>query len=176
MKIHPLHFLGHYAKLNATLIYVPLAFSGCVSLGTIAPNGLENGSLNGQLSTACAPINPFTEITSHAISSAVSHNLSTMRFESIGCRYNQASHAHHNHSLNQFNLGAQGQGAPCLHPHSLPEFHNGIANGIPCESPNLMSALSLNVNLRSAEETENKFLQNVGSGSLDNQYNSGEGS
>ncbi|XP_042456603.1 protein MEI2-like 4 isoform X2 [Zingiber officinale] len=147
---------------------------GCASLGTIASNGLENGSLNGQRSTVCAPINPFTKTTSHAISSTVSHNMSTMRFESIGCCYNQASHADLNLSLNQFNLGAQGQGALCLHPHSLPEFHNGIANGFPCESPNLMSSLSLNVNLRSAEETDNKFLQKVGFGSLNNQYNSGE--
>ncbi|KAG6527759.1 hypothetical protein ZIOFF_009886 [Zingiber officinale] len=122
MKIHPLR---------------------CASLGTIASNGLENGSLNGQRSTVC-------------------------------CCYNQASHADLNLSLNQFNLGAQGQGALCLHPHSLPEFHNGIANGFPCESPNLMSSLSLNVNLRSAEETDNKFLQKVGFGSLNNQYNSGE--
>lgn len=151
-----------------------IGFSGSVSRGIIAPNGLENRSFDRLHSTVCTPISPFTEATSHAISSALSQNLSsTLGFASISGHYNQAAHTDLSHSLNQFNFGVQGQGITSFHPHSLPDFHNGTTNGIPCESPNLMSAMSFNVNLRSAEETNNRFLQEVGSGTL-NQYNNGE--
>ncbi|KAG6479723.1 protein MEI2-like 4 [Zingiber officinale] len=152
--------------------------SGCfgsVSHGIIASNGLENGSFDRLHSTVCAPISPFTDATSHAMSSTVSQNLSTtLRFASISGQYNQAAHADLSHSLNQFNFGVQGQGITSFHPHSLPDFHNGTTNGTPCESSNLMSAMSFNVNMRSTEETNNRFLQKVGSGTL-NQYNNAIG-
>lgn len=151
-----------------------IGFSGSVSHGIIASNGLENGSFDRLHSTVCAPISPFTDATSHAMSSTVSQNLSTtLRFASMSGQYNQAAHADLSHSLNQFNFGVQGQGITSFHPHSLPDFHNGTTNGTPCESSNLMSAMSFNVNMRSTEETNNRFLQKVGSGTL-NQYNNGE--
>jgi hypothetical protein len=52
-----------------------------------------------------------------------------------------------------------------LHPHSLPEVHNGANNGTPYNL-NTMAPVGVNSNLRTAEAVDSRHLHKVGSGNL----------
>ncbi|WOL01772.1 hypothetical protein Cni_G10489 [Canna indica] len=151
----------------------PSGCFGSVSLGAITPNSLENGTFQNLHSAVRAPINPFNETTLHGMSSSVSQNLSsTMRISSLGGHNIQAAHGDLSHSLNQINFGLQGM--PSFHPHSLPEFHNGVTNGIQYKSSNPVSVMGITTNSRPGEGIDSLHLHKVGSGSLNNHYETSE--
>lgn len=109
------------------------------------------------------------ETTHHGISSSVPQNLSSaVRVASVGSHSNQAAHADLSHSLNQMNFGFQGM--PSFHPHSLPDFQNGVTSGLPYKSSNPVSAMGTKINSRPAEGTDNRHLHKVGSGSFNSHY------
>ncbi|XP_073118242.1 protein MEI2-like 4 isoform X3 [Elaeis guineensis] len=138
---------------------------GSIPLGPITSNGLENGASQGPHSAARGPINPFLESTFHGISSSVPQSLSSPAgIASVGNPNNQSIHDELSYSLGQLSFGFQSlQG---YHPHSLPEYPNGLSNGIPYSSSNTMSSINVNINSKPAEENDNRHFHRVGSGSL----------
>ncbi|XP_072963804.1 protein MEI2-like 4 isoform X2 [Typha angustifolia] len=143
--------------------------SGCfdsVLPATIASNSLENGAIQGLHSTVRAPIRPFTEIAFPGISSGIPQTLPfSVGIASAGNLNNPSVHSEVSHSLGQMNFGFQG--IPAFHPHSLPEYHNEVANGIPYNS-NTISAMGINIKSSPAasEGIRNRHLPKVGPGSL----------
>lgn len=61
------------------------------------------------------------------------------------------------------NYGFQGLGA--IHPHSLPDVHNGANNGTPYNL-NTITPVGVNKNSRTAEAVDSRHLHKVGSGNL----------
>ncbi|XP_064942689.1 protein MEI2-like 4 isoform X4 [Musa acuminata AAA Group] len=147
----------------------PSGCFGSASLGAITPNGLENGGIQSLHAAVCTTNNPFMETTHHGISSSVPQNLSSaVRVASVGSHSNQAAHADLSNSLNQMNFGFQGM--PSFHPHSLPDFQNGVTSGLPYKSSNPVSAMGTKINSRPAEGTDNRHLHKVDSGSFNSHY------
>ncbi|KAH6771116.1 hypothetical protein C2S52_015919 [Perilla frutescens var. hirtella] len=110
-------------------------FSGSLSLGGTL-SGTDNGTILGSLSTNGGSINPLLDnVLQHSVSSSVPNSLpSLVRVESG----NQSNIAESGHPRNhpKFEL----QGPPNLHPHSLPEYHDGLTNGHPYGSPSNIAA------------------------------------
>ncbi|XP_072978531.1 protein MEI2-like 4 isoform X1 [Typha angustifolia] len=142
----------------------PSGCFGSIPLGVSTTGSLENGAIQGLNSTIRAPIGPFVETAFSGISSSVPQTLaSPARISSVGNHSNQSVNGELSHSLGQMNFGFQGMHS--FHPHSLPEYHNGVANGVPY-NPNTMSAMGISINSRPAEGVDNRHLSKVGSGSL----------
>lgn len=140
----------------------------------IIPSGLENGAFQNLHSAVNTTHTPFMESTHHGASSSVPKNLSaTETFASVDSHRNQAALAELTHSLNHINFGFQGMRS--LHPHSLPEYNNGVTNRVPFKSSNPVPSMSDNVNSRLAEGTNTRLHHKVGSDSLSNHYNNNEG-
>ncbi|XP_008791022.1 protein MEI2-like 4 isoform X2 [Phoenix dactylifera] len=143
----------------------PSGCFGSIALGAITSNGLENGGSQGLHSAIRAPISPFVESTFHGISSSVPQSLSSpVRIASVGNRSNQSIHGELSQPLGQMSFGFQN--LPGFHPHSLPEYHNGLTNGIPYSSSNTMSSMGVNVNSGPADGIDNRHIHQVGSGSF----------
>lgn len=129
--------------------------------GAITNNCLKNGVSQGLHPAAKIPSAPLMEATFHAISSSVPQHLSSpVRIASVGNHTNQASHADISHSLGQMNFGFHGMHG--FHPHSLPNYQNGITNCIPYKS----NTMGIGVISRPSEGTDNSHLQKVGSDSF----------
>ncbi|GAV72091.1 RRM_1 domain-containing protein/RRM_2 domain-containing protein, partial [Cephalotus follicularis] len=72
----------------------------------------------------------------HEISSSVPNCLpSLVRAESVG---NQSSFAESGHVQGRLKYNIQC--APTLHPHSLPDYHDGLTSGVQCNSPGPLAA------------------------------------
>ncbi|XP_064985296.1 protein MEI2-like 4 isoform X3 [Musa acuminata AAA Group] len=138
---------------------------GLSSLGTIIPNSLENGAIQGLNSAVRAPFTPLMGATFHGISSSVPQNLSPpVKITSISDHTNQATHADVNHSMGQMNFGFQGIAG--FHPHSVSEYHNGVTNFFPYIS-NTMSPVGIGVISRPSEGIDKRRLHKLGSGSFE---------
>ncbi|ONM27644.1 Protein MEI2-like 1 [Zea mays] len=105
--------------------------------------GRENGSMHGLHSGLLTSMSPFREASFLGLSSTLPQSLSSP----IGI----ASAATHS-------LGA-------IHPHSLPDVHNGANNGTPYNL-NTITPVGVNKNSRTAEAVDNRHLHKVGSGNL----------
>ncbi|KAJ6853147.1 protein MEI2-like 4 isoform X2 [Iris pallida] len=136
---------------------------GSLQLGAIAATSVDNGTVQSLHSAVRAPVSPFGETTNHGISSSVTQNMSSpVRVSSLGSHRNLAGHGESGHSLGQLKFGFQGM--PIMHPHSLPEYHDGMSNGIPYNS----SGMAISMNSRHAEGFDNRYVQRGGSGSVIN--------
>ncbi|KAL3818741.1 hypothetical protein ACJIZ3_004646 [Penstemon smallii] len=111
-------------------------FAGALSLGVTAPS-MDNGTIPGPHSTNGGLINPLLDnVLHHGVSSSVPNSLSSLVRNESG---NQSSIiTERGHLLNHLNFDHQG--SPNLHPHSLPEYHDGLANGTSFGSPSIMAA------------------------------------
>ncbi|XP_062223230.1 protein MEI2-like 4 isoform X2 [Phragmites australis] len=127
----------------------PVPSFGSSNMATITSSGLENGSIQGLHSGLLTSMSSFREASFPGLSSTVPQSLSSP----IGI----ASAATHS------NYGFQGMGA--LHPHSLPEVHNGTTNGTPYNL-NTMAPVGVSSNSRTAEAVDSRHLHKVGSGNL----------
>ncbi|THU49644.1 hypothetical protein C4D60_Mb06t11700 [Musa balbisiana] len=133
---------------------------GSSSLGPITPNG----ALHGLPSAIQAPFTPLMGTTFHGFSSSVPQNLSSpVKIASVGNHTNQATHADISPSVGQINTGFQGMSD--MHPHSLPDYHNGISNCIPYNS-NTTSTMGIGVISRPSGGIDKRHLQKVGSDSF----------
>ncbi|XP_068327228.1 protein MEI2-like 4 isoform X1 [Pyrus communis] len=92
----------------------------------------------------------------YGVSSSVPNSLPTaLRAESVG---NQSGFAESVHSpgLLKFDI----HGSPAFHPHSLPEYHDGLTKSVNCSSPGNVSA---SINARPPERIDNRNFPKVGS-------------
>ncbi|XWS54085.1 hypothetical protein CRYUN_Cryun10bG0058600 [Craigia yunnanensis] len=130
---------------NATLTF---------SVGPNSSNNMDNGTSSEVNSAIQAP---FLESTiHHGISSSVSNSLTSMvRVGSIG---NQSVIAESGHLQGQLKFDVQG--APTFHPHSLPEYQNGLSRGVHSNSSGPMAA---NINSKPLEIIDNKPLSRISS-------------
>lgn len=130
-------------------------FSGSLSLGGTLP-GTDNGTISVPLSTNGGPICSLLDnVLQHSVSTSVPNTLpSLIRVESG----NQSSIAEPGHPRNhpKFEL----QSSPNLHPHSLPEYHDGLANGHPFGSP---SNITANISSRQPEIIDGQQFRRVSS-------------
>ncbi|RCV06570.1 hypothetical protein SETIT_1G173300v2 [Setaria italica] len=134
----------------------------------VTSSGRENGSIHGLHSGLITSMSPFREASFPGLSSTIPQSLSSpIGIASATTHGNQASLAELSHSLGRMNghmnYGFQGMGA--LHPHSLPEVHNGATNGAPYNL-NTMAPGGINSNSRTAEAVDSRHLHKVGSGNL----------
>ncbi|KAM6589785.1 hypothetical protein CsatA_012390 [Cannabis sativa] len=129
-----------------------------VSLGAITSAAVDNGST---IAAQSATQNPSLEAAfHHGISSSVPNSLSSLvRIESLG---NHAGLSESNHSSGPLKFDIHGTSP--FHPHSLPEYYDGLANGIHCNSP---GALSSGINPRPLERIENRQFSRVNSNSME---------
>ncbi|CAN6244466.1 unnamed protein product [Urochloa humidicola] len=131
-------------------------------------SGRENGSIHGLHSGLLTSMSPFREASFPGLSSTIPQSLSSpIGIASAATHSNQASLAELSNSLGRMNghmnYGFQGMGA--LHPHSLPEVHNGATNGAPYNL-NTMAPGGINSNSRTAEAADSRHLHKMGSGNL----------
>ncbi|KAL6899119.1 hypothetical protein ACP4OV_005777 [Aristida adscensionis] len=146
----------------------PMASFGSTNMAIITSTGLENGSISGMHSGLLTSMSPFREPSFPGLSSTIPQSLSSpIGIVSGATHSNQASLGDLSHSLGRKNghmsYGFQGMGS--LHPHSLPEVHNGVTNGAPYNL-NTMSTVSSNGNSRTSEAIDSRHLHKVGSGNL----------
>ena len=137
-------------------------------MAAMTSSGRENGSIHGLHSGLLTSMTPFREASFPGLSSTIPQSLSSpIGIASAATHSNQASLGELSHSLSRMNghmnYGFQGMGA--LHPHSLPEVHNGANNGTPYNL-NPMAPVGVNSNSRTAEAVDSRHLHKVGSGNL----------
>jgi hypothetical protein len=131
-------------------------------------SGRENGSIHGLHSGLLTSMSPFREASFPGLSSTIPQSLSSpIGIASATTHSNQAPLGELSHSLSRMNghmnYGFQGLGA--LHPHSLPEVHDGANNGTPYNL-NTMVPIGVNSNSRTAEAVDCRHLHKVGSSNL----------
>ncbi|XP_058092930.1 protein MEI2-like 4 isoform X2 [Magnolia sinica] len=144
--------------------------SGCfgpVPPGTSTSSCLDSVAIQGLHSATRAPISPLIETAFHGISSSVPHSLSSpIRVASVSNHSSHSGIGEPSHSLGHMKFGFQGM--PTFHPHSLPEYHDGVANAVAYNSPGTMSAISANITSRPAEGVDNRHIHRVTSNGLNN--------
>jgi RNA recognition motif-containing protein len=146
----------------------PIASFGSTNLATITSTGHENGSIQGMHSGLQTSISQFRETSFPGLSSTIPQSLSTPIGISSGATHsNQAALGEISQSLGRMNghMNYSFQGMSALHPHSLPEVHNGVNNGVPYNL-NSMAQVVNGTNSRTAEAVDNRHLHKVGSGNL----------
>lgn len=115
---------------------------------------MENGSILGRQSASGSAMNSYLD---NAFDCGLSFSVpnSLLRLESKGG--NQANVGETGHLQSQFNFDLRGTSG--LHPHSLPEYHDGLSNGTTSISP---GGISANMNIRPLEAIENRKFSRVG--------------
>ncbi|KAL6634456.1 hypothetical protein ACP70R_027127 [Stipagrostis hirtigluma subsp. patula] len=146
----------------------PMPSFGSTNMATNTSTGLENGSISGMHSGLLTSMSPFREPSFPGLSSTIPQSLSSPIGITSGANHsNQASLGELSHSLGRMNghmnYGFQGMGS--LHPHSLPEVHNGVANGAPYNL-NMIAPGGINGNSRTSEAVDSRHLHKVGSANL----------
>ena len=117
---------------------------------------MDHGNIAGVNSAIQATLGSYVEnVFHHGISSSVPNSLpSLVRVESLG---NQSSLPDSVHSQGQPRI--EFQGTLNYHPHSLPEYHDGLTNGAHCNSP----GVATNISVRPSERIENRQFCRVSS-------------
>lgn len=155
---------GPYVQQNSPSNNSTIRFSGANTHGAISPGGMDNGTIVGVQSAIGAPL--LESAFHHGISSSVPNSLpSLVRVESCG---NQSSFAESGHLQGQLKFDIQG--TPTLHPHSLPEYHDGLTSGVHCNPPGPMA---VNVNHMPPEIIDNRQIPRVNSNGHSIEYNDG---
>lgn len=142
-----------------------LVSSGSI-LGAESLNVLEHVPFRNLHSTTQPLTSPFMETSFHGISPSVPcSSSSTIGLATISSQNNHSGPNELSHSMGQMNFNYPC--TPAYHPHSLPEFHGGMINGIPLNSPSTMSPIDI-INSRSAGGIDTRHVQRVGTASLNN--------
>lgn len=101
--------------------------------GEIASSRMDRGTILGVHPTIQAP--SIESVFHHGISSSVPNSLPSLaRVESVGNQPVLES----GRSPGQLKFDIQGTST--FHPHSLPEYHNGLTNGVHVNSPGIITA------------------------------------
>ncbi|KAL0421637.1 UNVERIFIED_CONTAM: protein MEI2-like 4 [Sesamum latifolium] len=124
---------GLLLQQNSPSNNLATGFSGPLSLAGAAPC-TDNGAMLGPLSTNGGPISPLLDNVLHPGIPESGHLRSHLKFEV--------------------------QGTPNLHPHSLPEYHDGLANGPSFGSP---SNIAASMSSRPPEMIDSQQFRRVGS-------------
>ncbi|ONI29799.1 hypothetical protein PRUPE_1G215400 [Prunus persica] len=129
-------------------------FSGPVPHGPVTSSCTDNGTIMAVHSAVQAA--SLENMFHHGISSSVPNGLSSvMRAESVGNLSGPTESTHSPGSL-KFDI----HGTPAFHPHSLPEYQDGLTNAVNCSSPGTVSA---SINARPQERIDNRHLTRVSS-------------
>ncbi|XP_068656553.1 protein MEI2-like 4 isoform X4 [Aristolochia californica] len=138
---------------------------GSVAHGSV-PSSLENGAFQGLHSAIRVPISPFSENGFHGLSSSVPHSISSpVRVVSAGSHGNQPGLGEAGRSLGQMKFSFQNM--PTFHPHSLPEYSDGVTNGsIPYNSPGTMSTMAVSLNSVQSNGVDARHMHRMGLGGL----------
>lgn len=124
-----------YVQQDSPGINNPTGFSGSLLHGKIASSNLESEPSLATRSGARNIIGPFGESTiHHGVSSSVPSGLSSLLRGDSARNHSLLSESACSRSQMKYDFG----GMPMLHPHSLPDYHDGLANGAPCNSPGNM--------------------------------------
>jgi hypothetical protein len=147
---------------------VRIILQGSSNIVAMTSCGRENGSMHGLHSGLLTSMSPFREASFLGLSSTLPQSLSSpIGIASAATHSNQAPLGELSHSLSRMNrhvnYGFQGLGA--IHPHSLPDVHNGANNGTPYNL-NTITPVGVNKNSRTAEAVDSRHLHKVGSGNL----------
>ncbi|KAF3430907.1 hypothetical protein FNV43_RR25637 [Rhamnella rubrinervis] len=120
----------------------------------ITSTGLDNGTIMGVHNAMQA--SSLDTAFHHGVSSSVPNSLpSLVRVESVG---NQSGVTESSHSSGPLKFDVHG--SPAFHPHSLPEYHEGLTTGVPCNS---LGTVAATVNPRPPERIENRQFCRVNS-------------
>lgn len=127
--------------------------------GPIKHIGIDDVTIQGVHSSMCSPLESAFH---HGISSSVPSSLpSLMRVRSIGSRPG--------HLMGHLEFDIRP--AQNIHPHSLPNYHDALVNGIHCHSPStLLSSIN---NAQSMDRISNRQLSTVGSNGHNLELNEG---
>ncbi|KAL0364399.1 UNVERIFIED_CONTAM: protein MEI2-like 4 [Sesamum angustifolium] len=146
---------GLLLQQNSPSNNLATGFSGPLSLAGAAPC-TDNGAMLGSLSTNGGPISPLLDNVLHpGVSSSVPNGLPSLVRVEPG---NQSSIPESGHLRSH--LKFEVQGTPNLHPHSLPEYHDGLANGPSFGSP---SNIAANMTSRPPDMIDSQQFRRVGS-------------
>ncbi|XP_039069382.1 protein MEI2-like 1 isoform X1 [Hibiscus syriacus] len=104
-------------------------------IGEIASGGKDNGSSQVLRSVVQSPVNTF--VKPHRSSTVPINLASPARVAPIG---NKISPLETNHSTDD--LKYANQGVPGFHPHSFPDYHDRLANGIALNSPRTITNMA----------------------------------
>ncbi|XP_039001432.1 protein MEI2-like 1 [Hibiscus syriacus] len=104
-------------------------------IGVIASGGKDNGSSQVLHSVIQSPVNTFVE--PHRSSTVPINLASPARVAPIGNKINPLETNHSTDDLKYANQGVQG-----FHPHSFPDYHDSIANGIELNSPRTITNMA----------------------------------
>lgn len=122
----------------------------------ITSNGVDNGTITGVHSAIQTP--SMDTAFHHGNSSSVPNSLpSLVKVESGG---NQSGVTESSHSLGLLKFDVHGP--PVFHPHSLPEYHDGLTMGAHCNSLGTATATAT-VNPRPPERIDNRQFCRVNS-------------
>jgi hypothetical protein len=128
--------------------------TGSVLHGAITSGSMDPGTILGVHSAIQAP--SMETAFHHAISSSVPNSLpSLVRVESVG---NQTGLAESGRSPGQLKFDIRG--TPTFHPHSLPEYHDGLTNVGHLNSPGNVTA---NINPSPPERIDHRQLRRLSS-------------
>ena len=123
---------------------------------TVSTGVIASGCMDSGYTQVGAPVNTFVELFQ---SSSVPINLaSPARVAPIG---KQLSLREPNHSLDEMKFA--NQGIPCFHPHSFPEYHDSLANGIPFNSSSTITDMASSVGPMMAEGLDNRQIRGASS-------------
>ncbi|KAL3500957.1 hypothetical protein ACH5RR_035406 [Cinchona calisaya] len=157
---------GIYLRQTSPRITASTGFSGPFSHGAIT-SSIDNGTIFQSQSASGATVAPFFENVFHqGVPSTAPNGLpSLLRAGSLG---NNASGRESVHS--QGDMKFDFRGMTNFHPHSLPDYHDGLGNGVSCNSPGHMAS---NINARASEVIENPQFCRVGSSGHSVELNEG---
>nr|XP_023871770.1 protein MEI2-like 4 isoform X2 [Quercus suber]POE86694.1 protein mei2-like 4 [Quercus suber] len=145
---------GPYLQQNSPPIDLAIGFSGSILHGAITSGSMDHGTVLGARSAVQAP--SMETALHHAISSSVPNSLpSLVKLESFS---NQIGLAESGRSPGQLKFDIRG--TPTFHPHSLPESHDGLTNGVQLHSPGTVNP---NINPSPPERFDNRQLRRVSS-------------
>ncbi|XP_057749914.1 protein MEI2-like 4 isoform X2 [Arachis stenosperma] len=133
-----------------------------VSAGVIG-SGLENGYNQGFQSGMAQPLNTYTDNAFGHINSSI-HN--TVRGSS-------ASNVSGVSESNIFVDAIKFASSPRFHPHSLPEYHDTLANGSPYNFSSTISNMTSSVNTGVTEASDSRHIQGMGSTGNLAEFNAG---
>lgn len=116
---------------------------------------MENGSIQVLHSAIRSPVSAFTE--SHQSSSVPNNLASPARAVSIGKQFGLHEP---NFSLDEMKFGYQ---HPSFHPHSLPDYHDNLTNGLSYNSPSTIADIASNAGTKIKEVVDNRHIRGVSS-------------
>lgn len=114
-----------------------ICFTAAISPGIISSGCMDNGSTQVRHSVAQSPSGTFIE--PHWSSSVPSNIPSPVAVVSISKQYGL-----NEHHRNMDNIKFNNQCLPSFHPHSLPDYHDGLVNGI-AYTPSSIGSMACNI-------------------------------